>query len=157
MHDASRSMQMSLPHTGGSQPHRFECGSQMCTCDSAHNAGVCADLFVDARLELAVLVLWSLLMYSLPAHKEFRFLLPALALLMPYCGIALEDLASRFKEQCMAEESFVLEVSTLLLAICPADLCAHHMHDTYQCMVLSGLLQTLLHPALSRKAYPWSC
>lgn len=28
-------------------------------------------------------------MYSLPAHKEFRFLLPALQLLMPYCGVAL--------------------------------------------------------------------
>lgn len=25
--------------------------------------------------------------YSLPAHKEFRFLLPALQLLMPYCGL----------------------------------------------------------------------
>jgi len=49
-------------------------------------------------------------MYSLPAHKEFRFLLPALCLLMPYCGVALEDLASRFKEQCLAEEGLVLEV-----------------------------------------------
>lgn len=26
-------------------------------------------------------------MYSLPAHKEFRFLLPALQLIMPYCGL----------------------------------------------------------------------
>lgn len=59
---------------------------------------------------MAALVLWSLLMYSLPAHKEFRFLLPALCLLMPYCGVALEDLASRFKEQCLAEEGLVLEV-----------------------------------------------
>lgn len=62
------------------------------------------------RLEVAALVLWSLVMYSLPAHKEFRFLLPALALMMPYCGVALEDLASRFKEQCLAEQDFVLEV-----------------------------------------------
>ncbi len=49
-------------------------------------------------------------MYSLPAHKEFRFLLPALCLLMPYCGVALEDLASRFKEQRLAEEGLVFEV-----------------------------------------------
>ena len=62
------------------------------------------------RLGLAAMVLWSLLMYSLPAHKEFRFLLPALALLMPYCGVALEDLASRLKEQCISEEGVVLEV-----------------------------------------------
>ncbi|DBA74157.1 TPA: hypothetical protein ACH3X1_010956 [Trebouxia sp. C0004] len=61
------------------------------------------------RLELAALVLWSLLMYSLPAHKEFRFLLPALCLLMPYCGVALEDLANRFKEQCLAEEGLVFQ------------------------------------------------
>lgn len=26
-------------------------------------------------------------MYSLPAHKEFRFLLPTLQLIMPYCGL----------------------------------------------------------------------
>ena len=36
----------------------------------------------------ALLAAWSLLGYSLPAHKEFRFLLPALQLLMPYCGLA---------------------------------------------------------------------
>jgi phosphatidylinositol glycan class B len=28
-----------------------------------------------------------LVAYSLPAHKEFRFLLPALQLAMPYCGL----------------------------------------------------------------------
>ncbi len=49
-------------------------------------------------------------MYSLPAHKEFRFLLPALCLLMPYCGVSLEDLANRFKEQCLAEGGLVFEV-----------------------------------------------
>lgn len=36
----------------------------------------------------AALAAWSLATYSLPAHKEFRFLLPALQLLMPYCGLA---------------------------------------------------------------------
>lgn len=35
---------------------------------------------------------WSLAAYSLPAHKEFRFLLPALQLLMPYCGLAAASL-----------------------------------------------------------------
>ena len=36
---------------------------------------------------------WSLLLNSVPAHKEFRFLLPALQLLMPYAGAALALLA----------------------------------------------------------------
>lgn len=40
------------------------------------------------RRRLALLAGWSLATYSLPAHKEFRFLLPALQLLMPYCGLA---------------------------------------------------------------------
>ncbi|DBA83269.1 TPA: hypothetical protein ACH3X2_006772 [Trebouxia sp. C0005] len=61
------------------------------------------------RLELAAQILWSLLMYSLPAHKEFRFLLPALCLLMPYCGVALEGLANSFKEQCLAEGGLVFQ------------------------------------------------
>ena len=39
---------------------------------------------------LAALAGLSLAVYSLPAHKEFRFLLPALQLAMPYCGIALD-------------------------------------------------------------------
>jgi len=37
-------------------------------------------------------VAWSLLLNSLPAHKEFRFLLPALQLLMPYAGAAVAQL-----------------------------------------------------------------
>ena len=63
------------------------------------------------RLELAALVLWSLLIYSLPAHKEFRFLLPALLLLMPYCGVALDDLASRWKQHSAAENTQLHQVS----------------------------------------------
>lgn len=42
----------------------------------------------------ALLAGWSLAAYSLPAHKEFRFLLPALQLLMPYCGLAAASLLS---------------------------------------------------------------
>lgn len=42
--------------------------------------------------QLALLAGWSLATYSLPAHKEFRFLLPALQLLMPYCGLAASRL-----------------------------------------------------------------
>ncbi|KAL4458160.1 hypothetical protein ABPG75_013025 [Micractinium tetrahymenae] len=45
----------------------------------------------EARLP-ALLAGWSLAAYSLPAHKEFRFLLPALQLLMPYCGLAAASL-----------------------------------------------------------------
>ena len=66
---------------------------------------------MTCRLELAALVLWNLLTYSLPAHKEFRFLLPALCMLMPYCGKALEDLADRFKAQVLAEEASFLAAS----------------------------------------------
>ena len=65
---------------------------------------------LSCRLELAALVLWSLLIHSLPAHKEFRFLLPALCLMMPYCGKALEDLAHRFKAQVAEEEEDFLKV-----------------------------------------------
>lgn len=68
-------------------------------------AGACC------RLELAALVLWSLLMYSLPAHKEFRFLLPALLLLMPYCGVALHDLASRWSQHRPTAEALLQKAS----------------------------------------------
>ena len=46
------------------------------------------------RRQLALLAGWSLATYSLPAHKEFRFLLPALQLLMPHCGLAAQRLLS---------------------------------------------------------------
>ena len=36
--------------------------------------------------------LLSMTVYSLPAHKEFRFLLPAMELMMPYCGVAISHL-----------------------------------------------------------------
>lgn len=36
----------------------------------------------------ALLVVWYLALHSLPAHKEFRFLLPTLPLFMPYIGLA---------------------------------------------------------------------
>jgi phosphatidylinositol glycan class B len=49
-------------------------------------------LAVQRCRKLALLAAWSLATYSLPAHKEFRFLLPALQLLMPYCGLALARL-----------------------------------------------------------------
>jgi GPI mannosyltransferase 3 len=39
------------------------------------------------RFLLAKLTSIQLIAYSLPAHKEFRFLLPALQLAMPYCGL----------------------------------------------------------------------
>ena len=39
-----------------------------------------------------LLLVWILLTNSLPAHKEFRFLLPALQLLMPFCGLSVASL-----------------------------------------------------------------
>lgn len=41
------------------------------------------------RRVLALLMIWYLAVHSLPAHKEFRFLLPAFPALMPYAGLAL--------------------------------------------------------------------
>ena len=38
------------------------------------------------RLTLAKLACAQLIAYSLPSHKEIRFLLPALQLIMPFCG-----------------------------------------------------------------------
>lgn len=43
---------------------------------------------------LAGLALWSATTYSAAPHKEFRFLLPALQLMVPHCGVALAHLAS---------------------------------------------------------------
>lgn len=49
----------------------------------------------DARRPaLPLLALWQLVVYSAPAHKEFRFLLPALQLLAPCAGLALSRLHS---------------------------------------------------------------
>lgn len=45
-----------------------------------------------ADRRLAALAALQLAAYSLPAHKEFRFLLPALQLAMPYTGPALNAL-----------------------------------------------------------------
>ena len=39
-----------------------------------------------------LLLVWILLTNSLPAHKEFRFLLPALQLFMPFCGLSVASL-----------------------------------------------------------------
>lgn len=39
------------------------------------------------------LAAWSVLVTSLPAHKEFRFLLPALQLLMPLVGAGMHRIA----------------------------------------------------------------
>ena len=50
------------------------------------------------RFGLAWLVAWSLLLNSLPAHKEFRFLLPALQLLIPYAGAAIAQLLQALRE-----------------------------------------------------------
>ena len=49
-------------------------------------------------------------MYSLPAHKEFRFLLPALLLLMPYCGVGLNDLAGRWGQQSATADTLLHQV-----------------------------------------------
>ena len=51
------------------------------------------------------------MIYSLPAHKEFRFLLPALLLLMPYCGIALDDLASRWSQHSATADTLLHQAS----------------------------------------------
>jgi hypothetical protein len=52
-------------------------------------------LVLSRDTRLAALAALSLAIYSLPAHKEFRFLLPALQLAMPYCGPALDWLLNK--------------------------------------------------------------
>ena len=47
------------------------------------------------RSPLAYMLALSVGVYSLPAHKEFRFLLPALQLAMPFCGLGAAWLLER--------------------------------------------------------------
>lgn len=51
--------------------------------------------FFTCRSPLACLLALSVGVYSLPAHKEFRFLLPALQLAMPFCGLGAAWLLER--------------------------------------------------------------
>jgi phosphatidylinositol glycan class B len=55
-------------------------------------AGLILASSASTQLQLAALAGWSVGVYSLPAHKEFRFLLPALQLFMPYCGLGAAHL-----------------------------------------------------------------
>jgi phosphatidylinositol glycan class B len=65
---------------------------------------------VRTRFLLATLVCIQLVAYSLPAHKEFRFLLPALQLAMPYCGVGaaylIEEGQRKTKNVAVAAASF---------------------------------------------------
>ena len=64
-----------------------------CWATALSNFVAASALAAQRCRKLALLAAWSLATYSLPAHKEFRFLLPALQLLMPYCGLAVARLA----------------------------------------------------------------
>ena len=77
-------------------------------------------LFCFDRFALAWLVAWSLLLNSLPAHKEFRFLLPALQLLMPYAGAAV----ARLVEALSADAQHCGQGASSAKTICGASLSA---------------------------------
>jgi phosphatidylinositol glycan class B len=47
---------------------------------------------VKQKLIAGFAIIYSLV-YSLPAHKEIRFLLPALQLLIPFCGLGVSEYA----------------------------------------------------------------
>lgn len=66
---------------------------------------------VRTRFLLAKVVCIQLFAYSLPAHKEFRFLLPALQLAMPYCGVGAAYLIK--KGQRKKKESAVMAASVV--------------------------------------------
>lgn len=71
----------------------------MCVSDSAspcRQLELLACLLCCRRLPLH-LAIFQLFLYSLPAHKEFRFLLPALQLAIPYCGLGAAWLWQRGK------------------------------------------------------------
>ena len=53
---------------------------------------VTADHLACRHAMPGLLLMWTLLTNSLPAHKEFRFLLPALQLFMPFCGLSVASL-----------------------------------------------------------------
>lgn len=103
-----------------------------------------------ALLYMAVL---SIVTYSLPAHKEFRFLLPALQLLMPYCGHGAARIASKNRAMALillaiqlipglyfslwhhsgllqtVEEIRRISLSTVLLTPCHAMPLYSHLHS----------------------------
>jgi hypothetical protein len=56
------------------------------------------ELWGNCRRGPAILMLWWLIYNSIPAHKEFRFLLPALQLFIPYCGLGLAHACARAQQ-----------------------------------------------------------
>jgi len=46
------------------------------------------------QMPIACFAIAYTLVYSLPAHKEIRFLLPALQLLIPFCGLGVSEYAN---------------------------------------------------------------
>jgi len=66
------------------------------------------------RSALLQLVVLQLATYSLPSHKEFRFLLPALQLAMPYCGAAALRLWSNTSPLCIVRRAGRLVVAGIL-------------------------------------------
>ncbi|XP_062326533.1 GPI mannosyltransferase 3 [Osmerus eperlanus] len=87
---------------------------------------------------LLVTVIWTVAVYSLLAHKEFRFIYPVVPLCMVFCGISLASLkAWRKKVAC------VLLVSNLVPALYTGLV---HQRGTLDVM---GHLQTLCHNSQS--------
>jgi phosphatidylinositol glycan class B len=100
------------------------------------------------RLTLAKLAAVEIAMYSLPAHKEFRFLLPALQLIMPYCGMGAAALWSsensagprtRRKAKAGAPDWRKGAVAALLLLQVPMTIFFSVFHQRGQVQVMEGL------------------
>jgi len=81
--------------------------------------------------------LLSMTVYSLPAHKEFRFLLPAMELMMPYCGVAISNLLySSSSSSSSSSKAFFVYLLLLIQVVMAAYFSLFHH---------SGLLQVVSH------------
>lgn len=68
--------------------------------------------FFKARLvdySLAFTAVWILVVYSLMAHKEFRFIYPVLPIIMVYAGVAIHSIGTASVEELEEEERLKLE------------------------------------------------
>ncbi|CAD7700765.1 unnamed protein product [Ostreobium quekettii] len=55
-------------------------------------------IFWSKRRSLSALAAWNILVLSFSAHKEFRYILPSLCLIMPYCGLAMSTLSLKLNK-----------------------------------------------------------
>ncbi|GAB1607086.1 GPI mannosyltransferase 3-like, partial [Argonauta hians] len=65
-----------------------------------------------AEMCLLGVILWSVFVYSLLGHKEFRFVMPLLPLAMHFCGVYLHSVCTRDRQQQQQQQSSAAPHST---------------------------------------------